>query len=110
MVEQRAGGDEGDDDGGDGGDVPWRQILKDLRSGKPAEIPFSGPQDLGKKRRQLTRRAERHGMAVEITPGDNVLVVRRTGELAPDPAAVAADNERRERRRAARGGQEGGAE
>ena len=109
MVDEREAGAAGDGEEEGGGDVPWREILRDLQLGKEVEIPVSGQQDLGKKRRQVTRRAERHGMAVEVTAGDGLIRVRRTGEAVADPEAETSDRERRERRRAERQGNTAGA-
>lgn len=93
--------------GEEGGGVEWRQVLRNLEAGQIVEIGVDDA-DESKKRRQLTRRAERRGMAVEITVGGGVLRARKTGEVVVDETAAAEERERRERRRAARA--EGAAE
>lgn len=105
MVDPRQGITVGDDDDGDD-DVDWRAIMKDLKAGREIALPTTGERDLAKKRRLLDRRAERRGLALDVTPGDGVLRARKSGDAPVSADATAAGAERRARRRADRG--EGG--
>lgn len=108
MVDPRQGTTVGDEDAdGDGGaDVDWRAIMKELQAGREIALPTTSERDQAKKTRLLTRRAERRGIALDVTPGDGVLRAHKSGDV-PIPQATSptgADAERRERRRAERAG------
>ena len=79
--------------GADGSDIAWRQLMNDLKAGQSVEIPVADDREREKRQQQLTRRAERHGIQVEVNVDQGVLRARRVGDV--DPTA-------REQRRAAR--------
>ncbi len=92
--------------GDDGDDVDWRSLMKELQTGREISLPVTDDRDLEKKQRQLGRRAERRGLALNMTPGDGVLRIRKTGDVPIDAQTAAAGAERRAQRRAERGAAE----
>ena len=57
------------------GDVDWNRVIDLLRVGKTAEIPCANERDYVRRARQVGRRAEKKGIAVEVIRGEGVLRV-----------------------------------
>lgn len=62
-------------------DVDWKAVFSDVRKGKTAEIPYADERDYARRAKQVAKRAERRGVAVEVIRGENVL------RVAPRPDA-----------------------
>jgi hypothetical protein len=62
-------------------DVDWKTVVSLLRQGKTAEIPCADERDYARRERQLAKRAEKRGIAIEVLRGEGVLRVE------PRPAA-----------------------
>jgi hypothetical protein len=62
-------------------DVDWKATINLLREGKTAEIPCAEERDYARRARQVARRADKKGIAVEVHRGEGVLRVE------PRPAA-----------------------
>ncbi len=96
------------------GDVNWSAVFDLLRQGKTAEIPCATERDYARRTAKVGRRAERHGIAVEVIRGEGVL------RVAPRPAAgdtgtaghaaegAESERERQQRREARRAEREAG--
>jgi hypothetical protein len=56
-------------------DVDWKAVFKLLRAGKSAEIPCVEERDYARRAKQVARRAENRGVAVEVLRGEGVLRV-----------------------------------
>jgi hypothetical protein len=63
------------------GEVDWNAVFGLLRAGKTAEIPCVNERDYARRAKQIGKRAERKGIAVEVNRGEGVLRVE------PRPAA-----------------------
>ncbi len=63
-------------------DIDWKATLNLLREGKTAEIPCADERDYARRARQVARRADKKGIAVEVLRGDGVL------RVVPRPAAA----------------------
>jgi hypothetical protein len=62
-------------------DVDWKAIFSLVRNGKTAEIPYADERDYARRAKQVARRADKRGIAVEVNRGEGVL------RVAPGPAA-----------------------
>jgi hypothetical protein len=62
-------------------DVDWKAIFSLVRQGKTAEIPYADERDYARRAKQVAKRADRRGVAVEVIRGESVL------HVAPRPAA-----------------------
>ena len=62
-------------------DVDWKAIVTLLREGKAVEIPCAEERDYARRAKQMTKRAERRGITVEVIRGEGVIRVE------PRPAA-----------------------
>ena len=62
-------------------DVEWRTVFSLLRQGKTAEIPCADEPDCVRRARQMVKRAEKRGIAIEVLRGESGLRVE------PRPAA-----------------------
>ena len=56
-------------------DVDWKAIFSLVRQGKTAEIPIANEREYARWAKQVTKRAERRGIAVEVNRGEAVLRV-----------------------------------
>jgi hypothetical protein len=56
-------------------DLDWKAIVSLLREGKAVEIPCAEERDYARRTKQLTKRAERRGITVEVVRGEGVLRV-----------------------------------
>jgi hypothetical protein len=63
------------------GEVDWNAVFGLLRAGKTAEIPCVNERDFARRAKQIGKRAERKGIAVDVNRGEGVLRVE------PRPAA-----------------------
>jgi hypothetical protein len=63
-----------------GDDVDWKAVVTLLREGKAAEIPCVEERDYARRAKQVAKRADRRGVAVEVIRGESVL------RVAPRPA------------------------
>jgi hypothetical protein len=61
-------------------DVNWKAIFSLVRQGKTAEIPYTDERDYARRAKQVAKRADRRGVAVEVIRGESVL------RVAPRPA------------------------
>jgi hypothetical protein len=90
------------------GEVDWNAVVGLLREGKTAEVPCATERDCVRRTTQVTRRAERKGLAVEVMRGEGVLRVEprpASGESVPQKNAgegTEPAGERQERRDARR--------
>ena len=66
-------------------DVDWKTIFSLVRKGKTAEIPYTDERDYARRAKQVAKRADRRGVAVEVIRGESVL------RVAPRPAAGGSD-------------------
>ena len=62
-------------------DVDWKSVVRLLREGKTAEIPCAEERDYTRRAKQVARRADKKGIAVEVVRGEGVL------RIEPRPAA-----------------------
>ena len=62
-------------------DVDWKAVVTQLREGKTVEIPCPEERDYARRAKQMTKRAERRGLTVEVVRGEGVIRVE------PRPAA-----------------------
>ena len=62
-------------------DVDWKAVVSLLREGKTAEIPCAEERDYARRAKQVTKRADKKGIAVEVRRGEGVIRVE------PRPAA-----------------------
>ena len=69
------------------GDLDWKAIIDLLRDGKVAEIPCEKERDYIRRGNQVTKRAEKKGVAVEVQRGDGVLRVEPRRGVDRDLAA-----------------------
>lgn len=61
-------------------DVDWKAVFTQLREGKTVEFPCAEERDYTRRAKQMTKRAERRGITVEVIRGEGVLRVEpRTG-------------------------------
>jgi hypothetical protein len=74
----------------EGDDLDWRGIMETLASGNAVDIPFDTEKEAARRTRQLTKRAERNGLAVEVQQSTSALRVEPKGAAAPAVAAPAA--------------------
>ena len=56
-------------------EVDWNAVFRLLRAGKTAEIPCVNERDYARRAKQVGKRAERKGIAVEVIRGEGVLRV-----------------------------------
>ena len=56
-------------------EVDWNAVFGLLRTGKTAEIPCVNERDYARRAKQVGKRAEKKGIAVEVIRGDGVLRV-----------------------------------
>jgi len=56
-------------------DVDWKAVVTLLREGKTVEIPCPEERDCARRAKQMTKRAERRGITVEVVRGEGVLRV-----------------------------------
>ena len=56
-------------------DVDWKAVVALLREGKAAEIPCPEERDYARRAKQMTKRAERRGLTVEVIRGEGVIRV-----------------------------------
>jgi len=66
------------------GEVDWNAVFGLLRAGKTAEIPCVNERDYARRAKQVGKRAEKKGIAVEVIRGEGVLRV----EPRPDAGAT----------------------
>ena len=89
-------------------DVDWNAVLDLLRQGKTAEIPCASERDYARRTTKVGRRAERHGIAVDVIRGDGFLRVEPrpatddTGTAGHAAEGAESERERQERRQARR--------
>ena len=62
-------------------DLDWKSVVSLLRQGKTAEIPCAEERDYSRRAKQVAKRADKKGIAVEVFRGEGVLRVE------PRPAA-----------------------
>jgi hypothetical protein len=62
-------------------DVDWKSVVSLLRAGKTAEIRCAEERDYARRAKQVSRRADKKGIAVEVVRGEGVL------RVVPRPSA-----------------------
>ncbi len=85
------------------GDFDWKAVIDLLRNGKSAEIPCETERDYVRRKNQVTRRAEKKGIAVEVHRGEGFLRVEPrmeagSNEVAEAPAGPALRGDRQQER------------
>ena len=93
--------------GADGAEVAWREVIRQLKAGQSVELPVADERESEKWLQQLAKRAERHGIQVEVSGEQGVVHARRVGDITPtdrDQSPTGDRGERRARRREARAG------
>ena len=100
-------------------DLDWKAVIDQLRDGKIVEITCGKERDYIRRGNQVTKRAEKKGIAVEVRRGEGVLHVEPRLGAEPAHAAPASAGpefqgeryqerqQRREARRAERGAEQG---
>jgi len=89
-------------------DVDWNAVLDQLRQGKTAEIPCANERDYARRTTKVGRRAEKKGIAVDVTRGEGFLRVEprpaaaETGTATNAGEGTESEGERQERRQARR--------
>lgn len=68
----------------EGGVAGWKAVFELLSSGRAVEIPCADDSDLERRAAQVAKRAEKRGIAVDITRGEGRL------RIDPRPVAVSA--------------------
>ena len=87
-------------------DVDWDAVLDLLRQGKTAEIACSSERDYVRRAKRVGRRAEKKGIAVEVTRGEGLIRVEPrpaagdTGTAGNAGEGTKSEAERQERREA----------
>lgn len=81
-------------------DLDWRGIIDTLTAGNAVDIPFDTEKEAARRERQISKRAERNGLAVNVQRTDTALrVAPRAGAAAQAaPAAPGRTDEDREAR------------
>jgi hypothetical protein len=84
-------------------DINWRQLVETLSAGRVVEIPCADERDFVRRTNQVTKRAEKHGIAVGVSRGEAILRVEPRGTTERvDDARVEIDRAARVARRAER--------
>lgn len=91
-------GDDGRDD-----DINWRQLVEQLGQGNIVEIPCADERDFARRSSQIVKRAEKHGIAVDVTREATGLRVQPRGATTPvDTGRTEEERTAREQRRVER--------
>ena len=56
-------------------EVDWKAVFAQLREGNAVEFPCAEERDYTRRAKQMTKRAERRGITVEVVRGEGVLRV-----------------------------------
>ena len=68
-------------------DPDWEAVLDALEAGQFVRLPYQEGQNRRGLALAVGRRAARRGFKVELRHGEDFLAARKSGELAPEPAA-----------------------
>ena len=74
-------------------DVDWKAVVGLLRNGKTAEIPCAEERDYARRARQVTKRADKKGIAIEVHRGEGVLRVEPRPPAGGNVVAQTSDGE-----------------
>jgi hypothetical protein len=81
-------------------DLDWRGIMDSLTNGQKVDIPVGTEKEFARRSRQLAKRAERYGLAVDVQRAEGALRVEPRGAAAaPVDATQSDDHESRDERR-----------
>jgi hypothetical protein len=81
----------------EGDDLDWRGIMEMLAGGNAVDIPFDTEKEGARRMKQVTKRAERNGLAVAVQQSPNALRVEPRGAAAAPAAAPRTDEDREAR-------------
>jgi hypothetical protein len=84
-------------------DPNWRQLVEQLGEGNVVEIPCADERDFARRSQQIVKRAEKHGIAVDVAREASGLRVTPRGATTPvDTGRTEEERAAREQRRVER--------
>jgi hypothetical protein len=82
------------------GDINWKVVMDRLGNGQVVEIPCQKERDFTRRATQVSKRAERQDLSVEVLRGENALRIEpRAGAARASDASAPSSETREERRR-----------
>jgi hypothetical protein len=82
------------------GDINWKVVMDRLGNGQVVEIPCQKERDFARRATQVSKRAERQDLSVEVLRCENALRIEpRAGAARASDASAPSSETREERRR-----------